>query len=294
MKVAISGASGLIGSALRQSLLNDKHEVIPLVRGNRSQGIRWNPDDGTIDQESLEGFDVVIHLAGENIAGSRWTEAFKERVFQSRTRGTATLAKAIDQLDRPPALFLSASAVGYFGDRGDEKLTEESPPGVGFLPLVCRAWEDAARPAANATRLAIARFGVVLDRDGGALSKMLLPFRLGIGGVVGSGSQYMSWISLADTVGALRHIIEHDELDGAIHVASPNPVTNREFTKALGEVLHRPTIFPLPAFAARLVMGEMADGLLLASTRVLPTRLIESGYRFQHPQLASALRSILG
>jgi uncharacterized protein (TIGR01777 family) len=293
MKVAISGVSGLIGSALRQSLLNDQHDVIPLVRTKHAAGSHWNPDEGTIDGESLEGLDVVIHLAGENIAGSRWTEAFKEKVFQSRSRGTATLAKAITQLDRPPALFLSASAVGYFGDRGDEKLTEESPPGVGFLPLVCRAWEDAARPAANATRLAIARFGVVLDQNGGALSKMLLPFRLGLGGVVGSGRQYMSWISLVDAVGALRHIIEHDELDGAIHVVSPNPVTNREFTRTLGQVLHRPTILPLPAFAARLVMGEMADGLLLASTRVLPTRLTQSGFHFQHPELASALQAIL-
>jgi uncharacterized protein (TIGR01777 family) len=293
MKVAISGASGLIGSALRQSLISDQHEVIPLVRSGHSAGILWNPDEGTIDHEALEGLDVVIHLAGESIAGGRWTESFKERVFQSRSRGTSTLAKAIDQLDRPPALFLSASAVGYFGDRGDEKLTEESPPGVGFLPLVCRAWEDAARLAGNATRVAITRFGVVLDTNGGALSKMLLPFRLGLGGVVGSGRQYMSWITLADAVGALRHIIEHEELEGAIHVVTPQPVTNREFTKTLGAVLHRPTILPLPAFAARLLMGEMADGLLLASTRVLPRRLTESGYRFQHPELASALQAIL-
>ncbi|MBY0586208.1 TIGR01777 family oxidoreductase [bacterium] len=293
MKFALSGASGMIGSALRRSLENDQHEVIPLVRSNSGNGIPWNPEKQTIDLASLEGVDGIIHLAGENIAGARWTDAFKEKVYLSRSQGTSTLSRAIKRMDRPPSLFVSASATGYFGDRGDERLTEDSPPGIGFLPTVCRAWEDAARPAALETRLIVTRFGMVLAREGGALAKMLLPFRLGLGGVVGSGQQYMSWISLTDAVSAIRHLIDHDHAEGTFHLVSPSPVTNREFTKTLGNVLHRPTLFPLPAGIARLLMGEMADGLLLSSARVLPSRLLEAGFRFKHPDLRSALVSIL-
>jgi uncharacterized protein (TIGR01777 family) len=293
MKIAISGASGLIGTALKQSLLADHHHVLPIVRKPTPNAIQWDPLQQTIDQDALEGVDVIVHLAGESIAGSRWTDAFKEKVYLSRSLGTKTLARAIQGMDQPPSLFLSASAVGYFGDRGNEILTEESPPGTGFLPLVCQAWEDAARLAANDTRLVIARFGVVLAQEGGALAKMLLPFKWGLGGVVGTGKQYMSWISLPDAIGALRHLIDHSEAEGVTHLVAPSPVTNREFTQTLGHVLHRPTLLPLPAFAARMVMGEMADGLLLASTRALPRRLIETGYTFQHPDLEPALRAIL-
>jgi uncharacterized protein (TIGR01777 family) len=293
MRVAISGATGLIGSALQQSLGNDGHQTIPLVRTPKADGIPWDPQQGTVDLPSLEGIDAVIHLAGENIAAGRWTQTFKDRVLQSRTAGTATLARAVKQLARPPRIFVCASAIGYFGDRGDEILTEESPPGTGFLPTVCRAWEDAAQPAGSVARLVLARFGVVLARQGGALAKMLLPFRLGVGGVVGSGRQYMSWISLRDAVGGLRHLLDQESLAGPVHLVAPNPVTNREFTRTLGRVLGRPTFVPLPAFAARLAMGEMADGLLLASTRVVPQRLQASGFRFQDESLEPALRTIL-
>jgi uncharacterized protein (TIGR01777 family) len=255
----------------------------------------WNYQERRIDAEQLASADAVIHLAGESIAEGRWNDAKKRRIRESRELGTRFLAESITRLPRRPQVLVSASAVGYYGDRGDEQLTEDSPAGNGFLPEVCRAWEAACRPAAEAgVRVVNIRIGVVLDKNGGALAKMLLPFKLGAGGRIGSGRQWWSWIALDDLIRVFRTAIDNESLTGAINGTAPQPVTNREFTNTLGKVLRRPTIFPMPAFAARLALGEMANDLLLASARVLPKRLKENGFQFQHPELEGALRSVLG
>jgi uncharacterized protein (TIGR01777 family) len=242
----------------------------------------------------LDGFDAVVHLAGENIAAGRWTESVKERIRKSRVDGTQLLSRALARLKQPPRAVVQASAVGFYGNRGDESLTESSPRGQGFLPAVCVAWEAAAEPAEKqGIRVVFLRFGVILSRKGGALKKMLLPFRLGVGGVIGDGSQYMSWITLDDAVAAIQHALSTEGLRGPVNVVSPQPVTNRGFTRTLGRALGRPTVFPMPAFAARLAFGEMADALLLSSQRVLPDRLLGSGYSFRHPDLEPALRHVL-
>jgi len=298
MKIVVSGASGLVGSALEPSLAGDGHEVVRLVRREPRPGenaVRWDPGHAGLDAARIEGAGAVIHLAGENIAGSRWSAAVKRRIRDSRVNGTRGIAGALSGMKHPPRVLVCASAVGFYGDRGAEPLTEESPAGSGFLAEVCRQWEEAAaRAAAPGIRVVSLRFGMILSPAGGALGKMLTPFRLGLGGRLGTGDQYMSWLGIDDAVGAIRHALACDELSGPVNAVSPEPVTNRVFTRTLGRVLRRPTIFPVPAFAARLAFGEMADALLLASTRVLPERLIASGYDFRTADLEGALRRLLG
>ena len=299
MKVAVTGATGLIGSALVPFLRSGGHEAVPLRRASGEPGgggeAEWDPRTGALSAGVLDGLDAVVHLAGENVAGGRWTAARKARIRDSRVDGTRRLAAALAALPRPPRTLVAASAIGFYGDRGDEALDESSAPGEGFLPEVCQAWEasaDAAREAG--LRVVHLRVGIVLTPAGGALGQMLLPFRMGVGGVIGSGRQYMSWVALDDVLGGVLHGLRTEDLAGAVNVVAPNAVTNAAFTKTLGRVLGRPTILPLPAFGARLAFGEMADALLLASTRVEPARLRDSGFRFGHPGLEDALRHVLG
>lgn len=297
MKILVSGSHGLVGKALTRSLTNDGHEVVRLVRHVRSLGafeIEWQPDKGRIDAEHLEGFDVVVHLAGENIATGRWTSEKKRAIRDSRVKGTVLLSESLAHLSRPPSLFCTASATGYYGDRGDELLTEKSPPGKSFLSEVCIEWERATAPAAEkGIRTVHTRFGIILDADQGALAKMLTPFRMGIGGRIGDGRQWMSWIALDDMVNALKFLMADSSTRGPVNFVTPNPVTNAEFTKTLGRVLSRPTIFPVPAFAVRLAFGEMADELLLSSQRVEPAVLQDKGFLFSWPTLEAALRHVL-
>jgi len=298
MKILISGSHGLVGKALTKSLTDDGHEVVTLVRNDRSPGslaIEWQPDLGRIDTQHLEGFDVVVHLAGENIAMGRWTNEKKRAIRESRIKGTALLSESFARLSRPPSVFLSASAIGFYGDRGDELLTEQSLPGEGFLPQVCIDWERAAAPTVEkGIRTVYTRFGIILDSEEGALAKMVPPFRMGIGGRIGDGKQWMSWIALADVVNALKFLMADQSTHGPVNIVAPNPVTNAEFTKTLGRVLARPTLFPMPAFGARLAFGEMADALLLASQKVEPSVLEDRGFLFTWPTLEPAMRHILG
>lgn len=297
MKILISGSHGLVGRALSASLTNDSHEVISLVRRDRHVGspeVEWDPKRGEIDREHLEGLDAVVHLAGESIVEGRWDTAKKTRIRESRVEGTRLLSETLSSLRHRPKALLSASAIGYYGNRGDEILNESSAPGNDFLSDVCVQWEEATRPAAEkGIRVVNLRFGIILSADGGALAKMLTPFRMGVGGRVGSGEQWMSWIFLADVVGAIRHAIEDDSISGPLNVVAPNAVTNADFTKSLGRALGRPTLFPVPAFAARLAFGEMADALLLSSQRVDPLGLKRANYHFLEPELSGALRKAL-
>jgi uncharacterized protein (TIGR01777 family) len=300
MKIIVTGASGLVGSSLVPSLLGRGHEVTQLVRRKSKEapgGVReveWRPDSGGIDAAALEGHDAAVHLAGENISAGRWTEERKRRIRESRVKGTRLLAETLARLNARPRAFVSASAIGYYGDRGDEVLTERSAAGEGFLPDVCREWEEATQAAGAAgIRTALMRFGLILSGEGGALAKMLLPFKLGVGGRVGSGRQFYSWIALDDVIDIIHFTLANESLGGAINVAAPEPVTNAEFTRALGRALSRPTFFPAPAFGLRLAFGEMADALLLASERVVPERLQEAGYEFKYPTLDGALRHVL-
>lgn len=297
MRVALSGASGLIGSALAAELRGAGHDVARLVRPPAVPGpgdVAFDPEARRMDARALEGVDAVFHFGGENIASGRWTARQKERIRESRVEGTTLIARTLAGLSRKPALLAVASAVGFYGDRGDEVLHEGSAPGTGFLPEVCQAWERAGAPASDAgIRTARLRFGVVLAGHGGALRKMLLPFKLGIGGRIGSGRQWMSWITLKDAVAALRHVLDTASLSGPVNAVSPGTVTNADFTRALGRALRRPAVLPLPAFAARLVLGEMADGLLLASARVVPRRLQATGFEFRHPTIEAALDAVL-
>ncbi len=296
MTVLVTGSSGLVGSALIPNLDAGGHRVFRLVRGSPQGDTerRWDPERGELDAAHLEGVQAVVHLAGENIASGRWNDAKKDRIHSSREDGTRLLAQGLAELQTPPGVLICASAVGYYGNRGEEILNEESAPGDDFLAETCLAWEQAARPAADAgIRTVYLRIGIVLSADGGALAKMLFPFKMGAGGVIGSGDQYMSWITLSDLVRIVNHALNAESLQGPVNAVSPAPVTNREFTRTLGSALSRPTLFPMPAFAARLAFGEMADALLLSSTRVLPARLQESGYEFQHPELHGALRHVL-
>lgn len=292
MKIVISGASGLVGSALVDSLRIGGHEVCRLVRrpAEIPDEATWDPVASTLDAGALEGADAVVHLAGENISRGRWTKAFKQRVLDSRVLGTRLIAESVAAADPPPAL-VSASAIGLYGDRGDEAMSEESSAGEGFLADVCRQWEAAAQPAVDAgARVVRLRIGVVLSRYGGALARMLTPFRLGMGGVIGSGRQVVSWIHLEDLVGVVEHALADSDLSGPVNAVAPRPVTNRELTSALGRALKRPTLVPMPAAIVRLIFGEMGDELLLTSTRVEPRRLLDSGFSFRFPDLASALR----
>ena len=270
------------------------HQVAPLVRDKVKAGVYWDPQAGVIDQPALEGFDAVVNLAGENIAAHRWTAAQKSRIRESRIRGTKLLSEAISRIERRPAVFLSASAIGYYGDRGNEVLREDSAPGTDFLADVCRQWEAATEIASRkGIRTVHARTGIVLSSRGGALAKMMLPFKMGVGGQIGSGKQYMSWITIDDLARAFVHCLEASNLHGPVNMVSPSPVTNAEFTKILGRVLTRPTVFPLPAFAARIALGEMADALLLSSARVEPTKLLSTRFGFLHRNLEEGLRAVI-
>jgi uncharacterized protein (TIGR01777 family) len=292
MKILISGSHGLVGTALIKSLAAKGHEVFRLVRYSPTSEaeIEWSPDRYSIALSRIEGFDAVVNLAGESIAEGRWTDEKKRRIRESRAKGTKLLGDALANLTAPPKIFICASAIGYYGNRGDEILTESSSPGDDFLAKVCVEWEEATALATEkGIRVVNTRLGVVLDANGGALAKMLPPFRWGLGGKIGSGKQWMSWITLDDVVGGIEFALANDSLKGPVNFVTPVPVTNAEFTKTLGKVLSRPTIFPIPAFGVRLLFGEMADALLLSSQRVEPQRLVEAGYAFQYPALSSAL-----
>ena len=293
-RILVSGVSGPIGAALLPSLTARGYQITRLVRGPASgEGqISWDPLK-PLAQESVSGFETVIHLAGESIVG-RWTEGKKKRIRESRVEGTRNLSDALAKTRNRPRVLITGSAIGYYGDRGDELLREDSPSGQGFLPEVCRQWEAATEPAARAwIRTVHMRTGLVLSREGGALQKMLLPFRLGLGGNMGNGRQWWSWVDVQDWVGALHHILKTELLQGPVNVVAPRPVTNAEFTKTLAAVLSRPAIFPMPTMAARLAFGQMADELLLASQRVEPTKLVASGYPFQYSDLRKSLEAIL-
>ena len=299
MRVAVSGSTGLVGSEVVASLSAAGHEVVRLVRRAPAPGeraVRWDPEKGEVDAAGLEGLDAVVHLAGENIASGRWNAARKAAIRDSRVNGTRLLCEALAGLVRPPKTLVCASAIGIYGDRGEDAITEESPPAAGFLPEVCREWEAAAAPAAEkGIRVVHLRIGMVLSPNGGALSRMLPLFRAGFGGVIGSGRQYVSWIALDDLPLVILHALQRGDLSGPVNAVAPRPVTNREFTEALGKALSRPTPLPVPAFALRFAVGgEMADALLLASARVIPGRLEETGYRFRFPELPAALRHLLG
>ena len=297
MKVLMTGSSGLVGTALRSFLGAGGHQVRRLLRtaAESDDATSWNPADGTVAAGAFDGIDAVVHLAGESIASGRWTAARKARIRDSRVIGTRHLSEALAQLDTPPKVLVAASALGFYGDRGNEVLDESAVPGSGFLPAVCQAWEDAATPALERSiRVVHLRVGIVLSPLGGALAQMLLPFNLGVGGVLGGGDQYMSWIALDDLLRIVLHALTDDSVSGPVNAVAPQAVTNREFTKTLGAVLHRPTILPAPAFALRLALGEMADALLLASTRVDPAVLRTTGFEFEYPNLDDALRHVLG
>jgi hypothetical protein len=287
----------LVGSAVVTVLRGAGHRVDRVSRRPpepESTDIQWDPARAQLDPRALEGVDAVVHLAGESIAARRWTQAVKERVRRSRVESTRLLSETLGRLSRRPRVLVSASAVGYYGSRGEELLTEDSPPGEGFLSDVARAWEAATEPArAAGIRVVHPRLGLVLAGQGGALPRMALPFRLGVGGVIGDGRQYWSWVALEDVTRVVELAIALESLAGPVNAVAPAPVTNREFTRALGRVLRRPTLLPLPAFAVRLLLGEMGQALLLDSARVLPRRLEHAGFRFRHPKLEGALRAAL-
>ena len=300
MDVAVTGSHGLIGTALVRALRERGDTVRRLVRSEPAPGdgpgpfVRWDPQAGTIDRAALEGVDGVVHLAGAGIGDKRWTDARKREILESRTKGTSLLAEALAGLDQKPAVFVSSSAIGYYGDRGDEKLTETAPPGQGFTADVCVAWEAAAQPAAEVgIRVAHPRTGIVLSRAGGALPRLLPLFKLGLGGRLGSGRQWWSWITIDDEVAALLHLL-HDDVTGPVNLAAPGTATNADMAKALGRVLRRPAMLPVPAFGPKLVLGrELGTELLFFSQRVVPDRLEASGFRFSFPDLEGGLRHVL-
>jgi uncharacterized protein (TIGR01777 family) len=311
MNVLVIGASGLVGSALVPFLTDEGHEVSQMGRSLQTSGtgsatgpeapgnvipqrhFQWNPRAGSLDPQALEGVQAVVHLAGANV-GSRWTVQHKARIRDSRVVGTRLLCEKLAALPQPPETLVCASAIGYYGDRGAEELTEDSSAGRGILPDVCREWEDATAPAAaRGIRVVHLRFGIVLTPAGGSLQRMLLPFRLGLGARLGNGRQYMSWLSLEDAIGSIHKALTDPGLRNAVNGVAPEPVTNATFTKTLGRVLGRPAFLAAPPAILRLLFGEMADGLLLSSTRVLPEKLLQSGYEFRHPDLKTALRHLL-
>jgi uncharacterized protein (TIGR01777 family) len=296
MKILIGGSHGLVGSALIEALEKEGHECFRLVRHapESKREVEWSPDRYSIALARIEGFDAVINLAGESIAEGRWTDDKKRRIRDSRVKGTKLLGDALANLTVPPKTFICASAIGYYGNGGDDILTEASPAGDDFLAHVCAEWEEATALASEkGIRVVNARFGVILDTKGGALAKMLPPFRMGVGGRIGNGKQWMSWIALDDVIEGLKFALAHESMNGPVNFVSPNPVTNAEFTKALGKALSRPTLFPIPAFGVKLLFGEMGETLLLRGQRVAPKRLMSEGYQFRYSQLDAALSSIL-
>ena len=295
MKIVVSGASGLIGTQLVAKLSSSGHEVVRLVRRSPKSGeIQWNPKSGMLDATALEGADAVIHLSGAGIGDKRWTDGYRKEILDSRTATTALLAKTMASLSRKPSVFLSGSAIGIYGARNDEQLTEVSTHGTGFLAEVCEQWEAAAKPAVDAgIRTVYLRTGIVLSPKGGALKKLLPLFKLGVGGKFGNGKQWQSWISIDDEIGAIEHLLTAN-VSGAVNLTAPNPVTNAEFTKVLASVLKRPAIVPVPTFAPKILLGgELADALLFTGQRVIPAALNASGYNFKHTTIESAFRSLL-
>ena len=292
MNFLISGASGLIGKELTKFFVKKGHQVIPLQRTSSSTQAYWDINNGTLQIEEDLKIDVIIHLAGESIAEGRWNKEKKERIKNSRVNGTKLLAEYFSKAKYQPGLFISGSAIGFYGNRGDEKLFENSKKGNGFLADVCHQWETAtAKVSQVGIRVANIRLGMVLSSKGGALKKMLFPFKIGFGGIIGNGQQYISWIEIQDVVGAINHIIENTDIKGPVNIVSPSPVTNYNFTKTLGNILKRPTILPLPAFWTKILLGEMAQELLLSSTRVIPEKLQKAGYIFKNPTLKNALQN---
>lgn len=296
-RIAVAGASGLIGGALARSLAADGHTVVRLVRRAPSAAdeVRWDPERGSVDAAGLAGCDAVVNLAGAGVGNRRWTDEYKARIRSSRVGGTATLAEAVAGLpeDVRPRVFVNGSAIGYYGETGEREVDESAPPGEGFLPRVCVEWEGAAAPAREAgVRTVFARTGLVVAREGGAWGRLFPLFRAGLGGRMGDGRQYWSFIALHDEVAALRHLLDTEGLSGPFNLTAPQPLTNREITEAMGRVLHRPTVFPVPAPVLRTVLGEMA-GDVLGSARVLPARLLESGFRFAFPGIEGAIRAAL-
>jgi len=292
MKIAIAGASGLVGSALVPSLAAEGAVITRLVRGAPKSGeIEWHPNQDQVTAQLLDGFDVIINLAGENIAAGRWTDEQKRKIRDSRVNGTHLLSEAIAKLETKPSAFICASATGIYGDRDDEILDEQSESGGGFLAGVCREWEKSCEPATKAgVRVVNLRFGPIIAREGGMLAKLLTPFKMGMGGKIGSGKQYISWVAIDDAISAIMLAIHDRSMRGPLNVVSPNPVTNEDLTKALGHVLNRPTALAVPAFAARLAFGEMADEMLLVSQKVMPKKLLAAGFQFEYGQLEPALR----
>ena len=297
MKILISGASGLVGKNLIPTLIAKGHEVHRLVRRTpkAADEIEWNAETGfgESEQAKLENFAAVVHLAGDNVASENWSDEKKRKIKESRTVGTRVLVDALKKCVHPPKHFLSASATGFYGNSGDEILNEESAKGKGFLPEVCAAWEDEIRKAEAFARVVYLRIGVVLAKDGGALEKMLTPFKFGVGGTIGSGKQYMSWIALDDLIKMIHFVLENESLRGAVNAVAPHAVTNAEFTKTLGKVLNRPTFLPVPEFAVKMLFGEMGETLLLESTRVMPKKLLDAGFEFEFPNLEAAMKHVL-
>lgn len=292
MRVLITGAGGLIGSALQRSFREKGYEMLLASRSEPKDDsyIQWSVEDGFSDSSRLEDVDAIVHLAGESVNGLRWTDEKKRAIRDSRVLGTRNIVSAISLLKHRPKVLVSSSAIGFYGERGDEEVTESSPAGNTFLADVSKEWEGEARRAEDAgVRTVLLRTGIVLSRDGGALGTMLTPFKLGVGGIIGSGKQWMSWISLDDHIAAINFAIENENIRGAVNSVSPEPVTNEEFTKTLGEILYRPTFIPLPEFAVSMLMGEMGDELLLTSTKVIPKRLQDAGFEFKYPDLRTAL-----
>jgi len=296
MKIAIAGASGLVGSALIPILQSEGNQITRLVRSSPRPGeIEWHPNQDAVSADSLEGFETIINLAGENIAGGRWTDDQKRKIRDSRVNGTHLLSEAMAKMDPKPKAFICASATGIYGDRDDETLDEKSESGGGFLAGVCREWEKATEPASRAgVRVVNLRLGPILARDGGMLSKLLTPFKMGMGGKVGSGKQFISWVALEDAVNAIKLTIDDQSIQGPINIVSPNPVRNEEFTKTLRHILNRFTALAMSAFAARLAFGEMADEMLLASQKVIQKRLTAAGFQFRYPTLEGAMRKYVG
>lgn len=294
MKVLITGATGLVGKELQRSFADKGYEMLLASRSEPKddQHIQWSVEGGFTDPEKLEGTDIVVHLAGENVSGLRWTDEKKKAIRESRVLGTRNVVDAISKLKHKPKVFVASSAIGFYGERGDEEVNESSAAGDNFLAGVCKEWEAESRRAEDAgIRTVLLRTGIVLSKDGGALGTMLTPFKLGVGGVVGSGKQWMSWISMEDEIAVINFVIENENIRGAVNAVGPNPVTNEEFTKTLGEVLYRPTFIPLPEFAVSMIFGEMGDALLLASTKVLPKRLEDARFEFSYPDLKAAIEN---
>lgn len=298
MKILISGASGLVGTHLIPTLIAKGHKVFKLVRKTPKSPdeIEWDSEKGfsETEQAKLENFDAVIHLAGDNVASENWSDEKKRKIKESRTVGTRVLVDALRKTNNPPKIFVSASAIGFYGDRKDEVLTEDSAKGTGFLSEVCDEWETESQKAKDfGARVILPRIGVVLAKDGGALEKMLTPFKFGVGGVVGSGRQWMSWIALDDLIKIFHFALDNNDLSGAVNGTAPNPATNEEFTKTLGKVLNRPTFMPIPEFAIKLIFGEMGETLLLQGARVLPKRLQEAGFKFDYENLETAMKHVV-